>query len=58
MEELFKYMEDFDDWSLSTEERKEQLLDAVGRYNEENNTAFKPNVAYLQYENSRKESDI
>lgn len=54
---LFEYMEDFDNWDLSTSERKEQLMDAVLDYNEEYGTNHNPLSAYFNYERERKKQD-
>lgn len=54
---LFEYMEDFDNWELSTSERKEQLMDAVAEYNDENGTNHNPLAAYFNYERQRKEQN-
>lgn len=54
---LFEFMEDFDNWELSTEDRKEQLMDAAVTYNEENGTNHNPLAAYFNYERQRKQQD-
>ena len=47
---LFEYMEDWDNWELSTSERKEQLMDAVANFNDEYGTDHDPLLVYMKYE--------
>ncbi len=54
---LFEYMEDFDNWELSTSERKEQLMDAVRNFNDEYSTDHDPEKSYLDYERNRQKQD-
>ena len=54
---LFEYMEDFDNWELSTQERMEQLIDAIVTYNEEHGTNFNPDREFFNYERQRKQQD-
>lgn len=53
---LYEFMEDFDNWELSTPKRQEQLMDAVLTYNEENGTDHNPLAAYFSYERQRKQN--
>ena len=54
---LLEFMEDFDNWELSTQDRKEQLMDAVVEYNEKYGTDYNTSAKYLIYEQKRKEQD-
>lgn len=56
-QQLFDHMEDFDNWELSTEDRKEQLMEAVIIYNEENGANFNPVTEFFNYERQRKQQD-
>ena len=50
---LFEYMEDFDNWELSTSMRKEQLMEAVEDFNAEYGTNHDPLLEYMRYEVKR-----
>lgn len=54
-QQLFDHMEDFDNWE--SEDRKEQLMDAVALYNEEHGTNFNTLAEYFNYERQRKQQD-
>ena len=54
---LYQFMEDFDNWELPTEDRKEQLMDAVVDYNEQHGTNYNPLAAFFNYERQRKMQD-
>lgn len=54
---LFEYMEDYDNWELPTEERKEQLMESVLDYNEENDTDHDPEASFYRYEQNRQKQD-
>ena len=55
--DLYDFLEDHDNWELSTQERKEQLMDAVVTYNETYGTTHNPLAAYFNYERKRREQD-
>ena len=54
---LYDFLSDYDNWELSTSERKEQLMDAVVDYNERYGTDHNPLAAYYNYERERKKED-
>jgi len=49
MEEVFEYMQDYDNRELSEFEWKEQLMEAVRNYNSENNTNYDPHKTWKKY---------
>ena len=56
--QLYETMEDHDNWDLPTEERKEQLEDAVRNFNEEHGTNYNPEFSYLKYERERMKPEM
>lgn len=54
-QQLFDYMEDFDNWELPTQDRREQLMEGVVCYNEEHGTNFDPEREFFNYERQRKQ---
>lgn len=50
IEELFEWMEDFDNEELLDDDRQAQLENAVVEFNEEHNTTYKRTQSFYQYE--------
>lgn len=50
IEELFEWMEDFDNEDLLPDDRQAQLEEAVVDFNERHNTTYKRTQSFNQYE--------
>lgn len=55
MEELFLWMEDFDNSEMELSDRIEQLEDAVRTFNEQNKSNYEPTSSILAYEDWKAE---
>lgn len=55
IEELFEWMEDFDNDELLDDDRQAQLENAVVEFNEEHNTTYKRTQLFYQYESWRRQ---
>jgi hypothetical protein len=55
IEELFEWMEDFDNEDLLEDDRRAQLEDAVIEFNEQHNTTYKRAQSFYQYESWKRE---
>jgi hypothetical protein len=59
IEELFEWMEDFDNQDLLDDDRRAQLEEAVVEFNEEHNTTYKRAQSFFQYESwQRNRTDL
>lgn len=50
IDELFEWMEDFDNADLLPDDRQAQLEEAVVEFNEKHNTTYKRTQSFNQYE--------
>lgn len=50
IEELFEFMEDFDNEELLEDDRKDQLEEAVVEFNEQHETNYRRTQSFYQYE--------
>ena len=57
LEELFEWMEDFDNDELLPDERQYQLENAVVEFNENHNTTYKRTQSFNQYESWRRKKN-
>jgi hypothetical protein len=59
IEELFEFMEDFDNQDLLPDDRQAALEEAVVEFNEEHNTNYKREQSFHQYESwQRNRTDL
>lgn len=57
LDELFEWMEDFDDESRLPDDRQAQLEEAVVEFNERHNTTYKRTQSFYQYESWRRKKN-
>lgn len=56
-QELYDWMQDWDNWDLSSDERRDQLEQSVTAFNEAHETNHSPKNAFLDYEEKRRKPE-